>query len=95
MGSEVNPNKDPADRITAAIGEAITAGEMATDGTVTGMPGAWVLVGSWHDQDGEDRSIFLSPPDQPLVMTLGLLESGQTVHREMMRRWVLGYLDDQ
>lgn len=86
--ADFDPERDPADRITAALGEAIRAGEMSTDGTVTGMVGSWVMVGLWHDADGRERTVFLTPTRQPLVMTLGLLEAGQTVHRETMRRWV-------
>ncbi len=79
-----------AQRITDALAHAIHHGELADDGTTTGMPGAWVLIGMWHDAEGEERSAFLSPDDQPLHVTLGLLDAGQTVHREEMRRWVLG-----
>lgn len=78
---------DFADRITAAIADAIRAGELG-DGVV-GMPGSWVLVGVFHDEDGDERAIFESPGGQPLRETLGLLDSGQTVWREAMRRWVL------
>jgi hypothetical protein len=81
---------DAADRVTEALAEAIRGGELADDGATTGMPGAWVLVGIWHDDQGGGRTAFLSPDSQPLHVTLGLLDAGQTVHRESMRRWVLG-----
>lgn len=77
-------------RITQAFAEAIRHGELADDGTDTGMPGAWVLVGMWHDQNGEERTAFLSADGQSLHVTLGLLDAGQAVHREEMRRWVIG-----
>lgn len=79
---------DTSRRITAAIADAIKAGELGD--TTVGMPGAWVLVGCYHDGDGEERAVFQVPDKQPLRETLGLLDTGQTVYREAMRRWVLG-----
>lgn len=83
---------DPAaERVTAALTEAIRAGELG-DGTV-GMVGSWILVGVYHDGDDE-RSVYLCPDDQRLHETLGLLDAGQVVYREAMRRWVLGDRDE-
>ena len=82
---------DPtSERITDALAQAIQHGELADDGASSGMPGAWVMVGVWHDEHGEERTAFLAPDDQSLHTTLGLLDAGQAVYREQMRRWVLG-----
>ena len=82
---------DPtSQRITEALAQAIQQGELSDDACTAGMPGSWVLVGVWHDQEGDERTAFLAPDDQSLHITLGLLDSGQTVYREQMRRWVLG-----
>ena len=79
---------DPAaERITAALAEAIRAGEIGD--TTTGMPAGWVIVANYHDADGDTRSIFLTATDQRLHETLGLLDTGQTVWREQLSRWVL------
>ena len=83
---------DPAARrITEAIAQTISNGELDNEDVTAGMPGAWVLVGVWHDAEGEERTAFLAPDDQSLHITLGLLDSGQTVYREQMRRWILGH----
>ena len=80
---------DPAAaRITDALSASIRAGEMGD--TEVGMVGAWVLVGMFHDGDGDQRSTFLCPDDQRLHETLGLLEAGRAVYGDAMRRWVLG-----
>lgn len=82
---------DPTiERITEALAQAIHRGELSNDGTSVGMPGAWVLVGVWHDTDGDERTAILAADGQPLHATLGLLDMGQTVYRAEMRRWVLG-----
>jgi hypothetical protein len=84
---------DPtASRITTTLAESIRAGELGD--TTVGMPGAWVLVGVYHDAEGDERAMFLTPDGQPLRETLGLLDSGQTVWREQLARWVLGPHDD-
>lgn len=81
---------DPtAERLTEALAQAIQHGELGNEDSRAGMPGAWVLVGVWHDTDGDERSAFLAPDGQSLHTTLGLLDAGQTVYREQMRRWVL------
>ena len=80
---------DPAaGRITAALADGIRAGECGD--TTVGMPGGWALVAVYHDGDGDERVLMLAPDDQSLHVTLGLLDAGQTVWREQMRRWVLG-----
>ncbi|MEU7978233.1 hypothetical protein AB0B63_06845 [Micromonospora sp. NPDC049081] len=80
---------DPtAERITSAISEAIRHGELGN--TNTGMPAGWVLVANYHDEDGDIRTAFLTADGQRLHETLGLLDTGQTVWREQLRRWVLG-----
>jgi hypothetical protein len=79
---------DPgADRITAALADAIRAGELGD--TTTGMPAGWVLIGNYHDEDGDVRMAFLTADGQRLHETLGLLDSGQTIWREQLRQWVL------
>ncbi len=83
---------DTSTRITAALTDAIRAGELGD--TTVGMPGAWVLIGCYHDADGDERAVFLTSEKQPLRETLGLLDAGQTVYREAMRRWVLSNTDD-
>jgi hypothetical protein len=85
---------DPtADRITAALSESIRAGEL---GDVTaGMPAGWVLVGTYHDEDGDLRTFFLTNDGARQHETLGLLAMGQTVWQEEARRWVLGQRDDE
>ena len=83
---------DPAsDRITAAFAQAIHGGELGS-GEV-GMPGHWVLIGTYHDQDGDVRTCFLTSSGARLQETLGLLALGQTVWQEEARRWVLGAPD--
>jgi hypothetical protein len=80
---------DPTvERITEALAAAIREGELADDGAKTGMPGAWVIVGLWHDADGAERTLFLGPDDQSVHTTLGLLDAGQVVYREQLRQWV-------
>jgi len=84
---------DPAaDRVTATIADAIRAGELGN--TTTGMPAGWVLVASYHDEDGDVRLSFLTADGQRLHETLGLLDSGQTLWREQLRQWVLNDEDD-
>lgn len=89
-----NPDGEDAAvaRITAALADSIRAGD-AGDTTV-GMPGAWCLVGTYTGDDGSERTMFLSPDNQSLHITLGLLAAGQEVWGEAMRRWVLGNSDD-
>lgn len=84
---------DPtAERITTALAESIRAGELG-DSTV-GMVGAWTLIGVYHDGEGDERCMFLTPDAQPLRETLGLLSVGQAVWQEELRRWVFD-LDDE
>ncbi len=79
---------DPAaERITATLADAIRAGELGD--TQTGMPAGWVLIASYHDEDGDTRLSFLTAAGQRLHETLGLLDSGQTIWREQLRQWVL------
>lgn len=84
---------DATRRVTAAVADAIQAGELGD--TTTGMPGAWVLIGVYHDGDGDERNYWLTSEGQPLRETLGLLDAGQTVYREAMRQWVLGTVTDE
>jgi hypothetical protein len=58
------------------------------------MVGAWILVGVYTDADGDQRSAYLCPTGQRLHETLGLVDAGQVVYREALRRWVLGDRDD-
>ncbi len=66
---------DTSDRITAALADAIKAGELGD--TTVGMPGAWVLVGCYHDGDGDERAVSLPfshahlLTDQPLPVRTG------------------------
>lgn len=76
-----------AARVTSAIADAIRAGELGN--TTTGMPAGWVLIASYHDEDGDVRLSFLTANEQRLHETLGLLDSGQTIWREQLRQWVL------
>ncbi len=83
------PDPEPtAERITTALADAIRAGELGD--TTVGMPGDWLLVGTYTDGEGGERTVFLSPDDQSLHFTLGLLDAGREVWGEAMRRWVLG-----
>lgn len=77
-----------AARVTAAIGDAIRAGE-AGDATA-GMPASFVLVANYHDQDGEARTLFITADGQLLHETLGLLDMGQTVWRGEAVDWARG-----
>lgn len=77
--------EDPtAARVHRALAESLQAGEF--DG-IQGVPGAWALVGVFYDQNGRERAILLTPDKQPLHMTLGLVNYGDTVWREQVRRW--------
>lgn len=80
-----------SDRITAAIGDAIRAGELGD--TTAGMPDSWALVGTYHDEDGDVRTYFLTNNGARQHETLGLVALGQTVWQEAARRWVLGDRD--
>ncbi|MFI6819735.1 hypothetical protein ACIBJE_02135 [Micromonospora sp. NPDC050187] len=77
-----------SDRITAAIGDAIRAGELGD--TTTGMPAGWVLVGTYHDAEGELRTYFLTNNEAKQHETLGLIALGQTVWQAEAQRWALG-----
>lgn len=81
-----------AARITTAFADAIRAGEVGD--TTIGMPGAWAMVGTYNDADGATRTVFLTPNDQAVHITLGLLAAGREVWGEAMRRWILGNNDD-
>lgn len=86
MATGVSDLKGLSERITAAIGEAIRNGE-AGDTTV-GMPGAWTLVGVYHDGDGEERTLVVAPDDQSYHVTLGLLSIAGIVWRENVKEWL-------
>jgi hypothetical protein len=77
-----------SDRITAAIGDAIRSGELGEVGA--GMPGGWVMVGTYHDAEGETRTYFLTSNDAKQHETLGLLALGQAVWHAEAQRWALG-----
>ena len=77
-----------SDRITAAIAEAIRAGELGD--TTAGMPGGWVMVGTYHDADGDLRTCLLTNSGARLHETLGLLALGQTAWQAEAQRWALG-----
>lgn len=77
-----------AARITAAIGDAIRAGEAGD--TRAGMPAGFVMVANYHDEDGETRTLFLTADGQLLHETLGFLDMGQTVWREEAIAWARG-----
>ncbi len=85
-GGDADPT---AERVTAALAEAIRAGEVGD--TTVGMPGDWLLVATYTDGDGDERTVFLSPDGQ----SLGLLHAGREVWGEAMCRWVLGVGDDE
>lgn len=76
-------------RVTAAISDAIRAGE-AGDDVTAGMPGSFVLVANYHDQDGDARTLFLTSDGQLLHETLGLLDMGQAVWRSEAASWARG-----
>jgi hypothetical protein len=77
-----------SDRITKTIAEAISAGELGD--TTVGMPGGWVLVGTYHDDEGELRTVLLTNNGARTHETLGLLALGQTAWQEAARRWIVG-----
>lgn len=89
-GGDADPT---AERVTVALAEAIPAGEVGD--TTVGMPGDWLLVATYTDGDGGERTVFLTPDDQSLHVTLGLLHAGREVWGEAMRRWVLGTGDGE
>lgn len=86
---QVSEDPDPvADRITAAIAESIRAGDLGDCNA--GMPAGWVLIGTYHDEDGDLRTYFITSDGARQHETLGLLALAQTVYQEEARRWVLG-----
>lgn len=77
-----------SDRVTAALAEAIRHGELGD--TNVGMPAGWVLVGTYHGEDGTLRTALLTNSGASLHETLGLLDLGQIAWREQGRRWTHG-----
>lgn len=77
-----------ADRITAALGDAIRAGELGE--CEAGMPAGWVMIGNYHDDQGELRSYLLTSPGSHLHETLGLLALGQAAWSAEAARWMHG-----
>lgn len=86
-------NLDQAsDRITAAIGEAIKAGELGDD--TAGMPNQYVLCATYYDSSGELCTAFLTNNSARTHETLGLLALGTVAWQENARRWVHDDDDD-
>lgn len=83
---------DASDRVTAAITDAIKAGEMGDD--TLGMPGKWVLISTHYASNGETRIAFFTDPDSNTHDTLGLLSLGTVAWTEQARRWVIDNSDD-
>lgn len=77
-----------SDRITAAIAEAIKAGDLGED--TNGMPASWVLCGTYYDSKGEVCTAFLTNNRARTHETLGLLALGTVAWQENARRWVHG-----
>lgn len=75
-----------SDRITAAIGEAIKAGELGDD--TAGMPAQYVLCATYYDSTGQVCTAFLTNNGARTHETLGLLTLGDVAWRENARRWV-------
>ena len=80
-----------SDRISAAIAEAIHAGEL---GDTRGMPAQWVLVATYYDSDGALCTAMLANSGAHTHETLGLLALGDVAWRENARQWVLGEQDE-
>lgn len=72
-------------RVTAAIGDAIKAGELGDD--TDGMPAQWVLVATHYDSEGGLRTTFLTHEAARTHETLGLLTLGTVVCQEEARAW--------
>jgi hypothetical protein len=77
---------DAADRVTAALTDAIKAGEMGDD--TLGMPGKWVLISTHYSSSGETHLAFFTDQDSNTHDTLGLLSLGTVAWTEQARRWV-------
>lgn len=80
---ELNP---AAERITEAFGAAIKAGEVGD--TTEGMPAQWVMIGTYYDDEGDTRTVFLTDTGARLQETLGLLQLGVIAWNEHGRRWI-------
>jgi hypothetical protein len=78
---------DPAsDRIDKAFSECIKAGEVGEN--AGGMPEGFVFIGTYLDDQGESRTVFLANNSARLQQTLGLLQLGVIAWNEQGRRWV-------
>lgn len=90
---EDDDDRDPvAERVNAAISDSIRAGDMGD--CRVGMPADWVLIGTYHDDEGDLRTYFITNDGSRSHETMGLLALGQTVWQEEARRWVLGVPGD-
>jgi RND superfamily putative drug exporter len=67
-----------AERITAALADALAAGEIGNGG----MPDRWVLIATTIDINGEIRPVPLASPGAHLHEILGLLDLGRVAWRE-------------
>lgn len=76
------------ERITGAIADAIRAGELGE--TTTGMPAGWVMVGLYHDEDGDLRTYLMTSSGAHLHETLGLLAMGRAAWEPAAQRWIDG-----
>ncbi len=83
---------EASDRVTAALADAIKAGELGDD--TQGMPGRWVLVSTHYDSNGETRVAFLADDESNTHDTLGLLSLARVAYEEQARRWVLDNQDE-
>lgn len=77
-----------SERVTAAIGEAIKAGELGDD--TNGMPNQWVLISTYYDSEGQVCTAMLANNRARTHETLGLLALGTVAWQENARRWVHG-----
>jgi len=83
---------EASSRITAALAEAIKAGELGKD--TAGMPAQWVFIGTYYDSQGETCTAFLTNNGARTHETLGLLDLGQVAWREHAARWALDNDDE-
>lgn len=77
---------EASDRVTGALADAITAGELGDD--TQGIPGQWVLIGTYYDSEGENCTVFLTNNGARMHETLGLLALGTVAWNEQAARWV-------
>lgn len=77
---------EAADRVTAALAEALTAGELGE--CERGMPYHWVLIGTFLDEEGDTRTVFLSNEGARVHETLGLLALGTEAVKVQAERWI-------